>query len=232
MRLFRPLLSALNQAVDSTLQQGSAGEEIILHRLRSRLAALKARAHRLTRICGALFLLLLVALVISSFVSLDTALRAILTTVVLLMLVASALGAVESQRVTMVVDALEDLLLGGESLRPMDIVLAFRDRVLDELSEAPPWEPLVPILAHAYDSSLSARAILQRSGVPLGTIGLSQPMLYLWRDALQTAHRCRKLNALLEQVLADPLVAGYHEDVRARSAALKGGARGSAQAGR
>lgn len=220
MRLFRRLLSTFDQAVDSTLQQGGAGDDLILHRLRNKLDALGARCRRLTRTCGILFILVSAALVASAFAPLGLGARAALTAVLTALLATATLCAVESLRVATLIEALDELLLGGAPLRPMDVVLAFRDRVLDELSEAPPWEPLVSVLTEAYDTPAEARAILQRAGIPLGPIGMSQPMLHLWQDALRTAHRCQKLDALVNHVLADPLVTAHHQRVRERSSRL------------
>lgn len=215
MFLLRSLLRALRKAADSTFQQGTSGEEVILRRLRAKLRVIKGRARKMARASAALVLMIAPVTVAAACVDLDVRVRVTGTLVLLLLLLGAALGAVESFRVTMLLDALEDLLIGGAVLRPLDVVAVFRDRIQEELSEAPRWSPLVDELAAAYDSSKAARFILQRAHVPVGHVDFDQAMIPLWRDALRVADRAQKLAELVRTVVADPNVQAHHRQVEA-----------------
>jgi hypothetical protein len=220
MRSLRTLLSVLNDTLDECFQQGP-GEEALFRKLHQRLSALRLRSRRLSTVGTGGFLAAAAALILLPFL-LDTAglpYRA-LSLVLGVFLVGAGMGALEASKLVVLIDALEDMLVGGPAMGPLDVLLVIRNGVQAELTPEPRWEPMVAIFAAAYETSASARATLLAAGIPIFTVNLSQPPIDIWREALRVAYRSKRLPALLSRALADDSIAAFHDPLRDCRAAL------------
>ncbi len=82
-----------------------------------------------------------------------------------------------------------------------------------------PWSDpravaLRDLLVHAYADVRSARILAQTAGVRLGNWNTSGGMEQVWASLLETATNQAMLGALLDRVLADRNVAGFHPELR------------------
>jgi hypothetical protein len=215
------LVSVLNETLSSAFAQGDNAEDVLIRRLRERLTGLAAGSRRAMK-SGALVVgVCVAALAVMSFaVALPAWQRGVASLGIAAVMGLAIAGMLEASKLITLVDALQDLLMTGDSMGRLDIVFAFRDRLRADIGAEPDWTKLAAILSDAYDTTASARMVLLQAGIPAGVLDLNQPMLYLWLDALRVARRRDRLGALFSIMLADSAIAGYHGPLREQRARL------------
>jgi hypothetical protein len=215
-RPLRRLRAILTDALSAAFAQGDGAEEAIVRRLHQRLGDLRRTGRRLWRGGVALFAVSTSFLIAGPFL-LDAGswqIRSLHVAAVALM-VTGAAGAFEGAQLATWIDALTDLLAGGELLGPLDILGILRQRLDDQLAGEPNRAHLVRILCLAYDTTPEIRGVLGCAGMDPHQVNLNQSPADVWHDALRQARRRGRLRALLDHVLADPEVQAYHPRIRA-----------------
>lgn len=218
MWLKQSFLATLKDFIAGAFTLGSDVGNAVLRR---RLRMLRTRSRRLST-AGACAFFSCAAVLAVMPILLDTAswtYRAV-STVVCLIMVASGVAAHEASRIVTLVDALEDLLFYDSAMGPLDIAMAFQNRLQAEIGGEPSWEPLVAILSQAYVTTSAVQTKLLAAKIPIGYLNLGQSAADLWRDALRAAHRSQQLEALLTCILSDTSISAFHAQVRACRASL------------